>query len=398
MFRNGSQHRFNGRNDRHHRGGGGRSFRGPGRTGQSINPALFVKKATAAQEPEYIPVHQFSDFPFGMQLHNNIVAKGYKSPTPIQDKVIPEILAKKDVIGIANTGTGKTAAFLLPLIQKITEDYSQKVLVVTPTRELAVQIEEEFRDFSKHMGISLVLVIGGMQMSRQLYSLRQRPAVIIGTPGRLIDLEKQGYIQFNAFNNIVLDEVDRMLDMGFISDISYIIRKLPAVRQSLFFSATVPETARGVMKQFVTNPVTVSVKTQQSSDRVNQDIIKVNGKVKIEMLHELLVQEGFSKVLLFGRTKWGIEKLSKQLHERGFKVAAIHGDKRQSQRNRALEEFKNSRIQVLLATDIASRGIDVPDVTHVINYDPPQSYEDYIHRIGRTGRATKFGTALTFVE
>lgn len=397
MFRNGSQHRYKNRQDRHTRGGS-RSFRGPGRIGQSVNPALFVKKATAAEEPVYIPTHRFSDFALGRQLQANITAKGYIDPTPIQDHVIPEILAKKDIIGIANTGTGKTAAFLLPLIQKMADDVSQKVLIVTPTRELALQIEEEFRDFSRYMGISSVLVIGGMQMSRQLNELRRRPAVIIGTPGRLLDLEKQGYIQFSAYNNIVLDEVDRMLDMGFIADISYIIRKLPTQRQSLFFSATVPENARGVMNQFLTNPVTVSVKTQQSSDRVNQDIVKLNGKVKIEMLHDLLVQEEFRKVLLFGRTKWGIEKLSKQLHERGFKVAAIHGDKRQAQRNRALDEFKQNRIQVLLATDIASRGIDVPDVTHVINYDPPQTYEDYIHRIGRTGRAAKFGTALTFID
>jgi superfamily II DNA/RNA helicase len=186
--------------------------------------------------------------------------------------------------------------------------------------------------------------------------------------------------------------------MGFIKDVTYLLSKLRKDRQSLFFSATVPLTVRDVMGTFLRNPVIVSIKTQAASDHVNQDVIKTNGKPKIEVLHNLLVQEGFSKVLLFGRTKWGIEKLSRELLIRGFKVAAIHGNKRQSQREHALEEFKSNRIQILLATDIASRGIDIPDVTHVINYDLPQSHEDYIHRIGRTGRADKFGTALTFID
>lgn len=370
----------------------------PFRRKQTVDVSRFVKKASAVQQEKYVAHHSFADFPFSDVLKQNITLRGYKEPTPIQDKAIPEIISGKDVVGIANTGTGKTAAFLLPLIQKIQNDRLQKVLIIVPTRELAMQIEDEFRAFARTLNIFSVLCIGGLPMGRQIYALRRSPQVIIGTPGRLKDLERRGGLVFGNYRSIVLDEVDRMLDMGFIQDITYIISKLPKPRHSLFFSATIPSSVHTIMHQFLTNPVTISVKIQESSNHVNQDIVKINGKAKIEVLHDLLIQKGFDKVLLFGRTKWGIEKLFKNLIDRGFKAAAIHGDKRQSQRMRALEAFKRNQVQILLATDIASRGIDVSNVTHVINYDLPESYEDYIHRIGRTGRADKFGTALTFVD
>jgi ATP-dependent RNA helicase RhlE len=380
----------------------GRVERGSQRRARPIrsfsDQSMFIKKATAVALTQYIPTHSFADFALNDRLMQNVSAHGYTTPTPIQDQAIPIVSEGRDVVGVAQTGTGKTAAFLLPLIHKVFANRSQKVLIIVPTRELAVQIDDEFRAFAKNMGLFSVLVIGGMSMGKQIYSLRKRPNFVIGTPGRLKDLDQQGVIRFSEYSSIVLDEVDRMLDMGFIRDIQYIIAKLPPKRHSMFFSATLPQSIRGVMDQLLKDPLTISIKTQATSDHVNQDIVKLNGKPKIDVLHDLLISDGFKKVLLFGRTKWGIEKLSNELHKRGFKVAAIHGNKRQSARQRALDEFKSDRIQVLLATDIASRGIDVTDVTHVINYDLPGSYEDYIHRIGRTGRADKFGTALTFVE
>jgi ATP-dependent RNA helicase RhlE len=368
------------------------------RPAPQLDVSRFVKKAAAVEANPYTARHTFADFGFCEPLNRNIEASGYKEPTPIQDQAILEIAEGKDVVGIAQTGTGKTAAFLLPLINKLYTNPMQKVLIIAPTRELAVQIEKEFWAFSEMMNQYSVLCIGGASMGRQVYALRKNPHFVIGTPGRLKDLERQKVLDMHQFTTVVLDEVDRMLDMGFIKDITYLLSKVPEKRQSLFFSATVPPTVRGIMETFLHDPTVISIRTQDASDHVNQDVVKTNGKPKIEVLHNLLIQEGFSKVLLFGRTKWGIEKLTHELSTRGFKVAAIHGNKRQSQREHALEAFKSNQIQILLATDVASRGIDIPDVTHVINYDLPESHEDYIHRIGRTGRADKFGTALTFID
>ena len=271
------------------------------------------------------------------------------------------------------------------------------MLIIAPTRELAVQIQEECKLFAKNMNIFTTLAIGGASSYHQLSSLKRRPQFVIGTPGRLKEFAEGGKLQLATFQNTVLDEVDRMLDMGFINDIRFLISKLPYSRQSLFFSATIPGQVIPLMQTFLKNPITVSVKTQDTAEAVEQDIIKINGRNKVDVLSDLLHQQGFDKVLVFGRTKWGIEKLSKILLQRGLKVAAIHGNKNQNQRQRALEQFKRGEIHVLLATDVASRGLDIDDVTHVINYDQPASYDDYVHRIGRTGRANKKGIALTFV-
>ncbi len=377
---------------------GGRQNRSNQRQ-QDIDVSLFVKKAQEQPvQTEYIPQHKFSDFLISDQLKQNIASHGYVTPTPIQDQAIPHLLAGKDVVGIANTGTGKTAAFLIPLINKVLYNRSQKVLIVAPTRELAVQIEEEFLGFAKNLNMYSTLCIGGVSMHNQINSLRRNPAFVIGTPGRLKDLIQNTNFNLSVCNNIVLDEVDRMLDMGFINDMRFLISKLPQQRQSLFFSATVAREVTAIMHTFLKNPVTISVKTAETAENVDQDIIKVNKNTKIDELHNLLAQEGFGKVLVFGRTKWGVEKLSKTLQKRGIKAAAIHGNKSQGQRQRALDDFKQQKIQVLLATDVASRGLDIDDVTHVINYDIPATYEDYVHRIGRTGRANKKGKALTFVE
>lgn len=234
-------------------------------------------------------------------------------------------------------------------------------------------------------------------MYGQIKALYRNPQFVIGTPGRLKDLERQRKLNFNYFRNIVLDEVDRMLDMGFIDDVNDIISKLPSVRQSLFFSATLSPKIQVVMSKFLKNPVIIQIASNVPTANVDQDIIRLNGKPKIEVLHEMLIQRDFAKVLIFGRTKFGIEKLSRELIHRGFKAASIHGNKSQSQRQKAITNFKNDYIQILLATDIASRGLDINNVTHVINYDLPESYEAYIHRIGRTGRAGKRGKAITFI-
>ncbi len=299
---------------------------------------------------------------------------------------------------MAATGTGKTAAFLIPLIQQMYDDRSKKTLIITPTRELATQIQDEFKDFAYNMKLFSSLIIGGTNINRQIQQLRRNPHVVIATPGRLKDLIKQKAIYLEDYTNIVLDEVDLMVDIGFISDIKYFTSLLPKNRQSLFFSATIPTKVQTILQAFVNNPVTVSVKKQETSENVDQDVVKIsNPTEKLDKLHDLLIQDGFDKVLVFGRTKHGIEKLNKELVVRGFKVGAIHGNKRQSQRSRILQSFKANEIQILLATDVASRGLDIPDVTHVINYELPETYEDYIHRIGRTGRAGKKGVALTFV-
>lgn len=347
----------------------------------------------------YVPKNKFSDFAISDTLKANIAAKGYTTPTPIQDQVIPPILAGRDLIGIANTGTGKTAAFLVPLVEKVTNDKHQKVLIVIPTRELAVQISQELRDFSRGMGIRYALVIGGASMWRQKQDIRDGAHFVIGTPGRLKDMIEERVLSMGQFRTVVLDEADRMVDIGFINDIKYFISLLPRERLSLFFSATVSGNVSGILSAFVKNPVTVSVKTQDTAVGIEQTMVHVvPGKKKIEQLHELLIKDGFDKVLIFGRTKWGIDKLMTELVTRGFSVGAIHGNKRQSQRQRILDQFKQNHIKILLATDVASRGLDIEDVSHVINYDMPGSYDDYVHRIGRTGRANKMGKAVTFVE
>jgi len=368
---------------------------------KNFDPSVLVRNSlnlpTQVQE-EYTSTHTFADFGFSEQLMANITERKYTSLTPIQDQTIPLLLSGKDVVGLANTGTGKTAAFLLPLIRKVVQDRSQKVLIMAPTRELAGQIDQELRSFSRRMGIFSAICIGGVSMQGQIRSLQANPSFVIGTPGRLEDLAEKRKINFSTFSTVVLDEVDRMLDMGFIHSMTRILSVLPKPRQSAFFSATLTPQVQNIINTFVSErPITISMKTQTVLENITQDVVQTRGKVKIEVLHDLLIQHGFDKVLVFGRTKWGLEKLATDLSRRGFAVAAIHGNKSQSQRERSLSEFKNNRVKILLATDVASRGLDINDVTHVINYDLPESYEDYIHRIGRTGRAHKKGIALTLV-
>lgn len=368
---------------------------------QYIHPSKFINKAVSrAEEAPYESKNQFIDFPFGAQLKNNIIAKGYESTSPIQDQAIPYIIDGKDVVGLANTGTGKTAAFLLPLIERQSGlSVKPSVLVIAPTRELAMQIEEQFKDFARNLNQYSVLLVGGMPVDRQIRELKRRPDFVIGTPGRIKDLLNRGIVNLNQITAVVLDEADRMLDMGFLPDIRTILEKTPPNRQTLLFSATITPDITAIINQFTTDPVTVSVKKTETNEHIEQDVVGYRDKAhKIELLTEMLEKENYEKVLVFGETKFGVQRLSDHLDNRGIASVAIHGNKNQSQRQRALKQFKEGKIKVLVATDVAARGLDIPSVSHVINFDTPQTYEDYVHRIGRTGRAGAAGMALTFIE
>lgn len=314
---------------------GGRRSGVPSRRSRSFDPSLLVGTAVARSQEAFVPVNSFADFSLHESLARTIAARGYRQPTAIQDKVIPFYSA---------------------------------------------------------------LCIGGVGIYQQAQRLRKRPSFVIGTPGRLKDLEQRGMLSFASFTTIVLDEIDRMLDMGFIHDIEHIVSTLPKVRHSLFFSATLSPNVRTVMQQFLAEPAIVSVALQDTVASIEQKVVRINGRGKVQVLHELLQQDGFDKVLVFIRTKRGTDQVARSLIDRGVAVVAIHGNKNQNQRQRALEQFKSERIRVLLATDLASRGLDINNITHVINFDLPETYEDYVHRIGRTGRVNKKGVALTFVN
>jgi len=369
-------------------------------SGERIDPSRFINKAEALEEvQQFVPENHFGDFELDERLKREIVVKGYKEPTPIQDKSIPHVIAGKDIVGIANTGTGKTAAFLIPLISKVLGNNREKVLIIVPTRELALQIDEELKSLTRGMRIFSVCCVGGTSIGRQLHQLRYQYQFIIGTPGRLKDLIERKMIRLSEFKTIVLDEADRMLDMGFVNDMRFVMAGMPKERQTLFFSATLSHEIERLISEFLRNPIRISVKTRDTAKNVDQDVVRVqNSKDKIEVLHNLLVKAEFSKVLIFGRTKRGVELLSKMLTIRGFKAESIHGNKDQSRRQKALALFRDNRVKVLVATDVAARGLDIADVSHVINYDLPATYDDYVHRIGRTGRANKLGKALTFID
>lgn len=391
---------FGGRPHFSNRRPAGRFTRAGGRgKSERIDISRFVNKVTVTEEVvNFVPENKFSDFQIDERLKQTITAKGYVLPTPIQDKSIPQILMGHDVVGIANTGTGKTAAFLIPLIHKILQNKREQVMIIVPTRELAIQIDTELREFVMGMRIFSVCCVGGAPISKQMKDLRFEYNFIIGTPGRLKDLIDRKTIHLNEFNTIVLDEADRMLDMGFINDMRAIMAGMPKSRQTLFFSATISNEIEKLINEFLREPVRISVKTRDTAKNVDQDVIRLNGKEKIDTLHDLLNQKDLTKVLIFGRTKHGVERLSQTLTQRGFRAESIHGDKNQSGRQRALKLFKDNRVQILVATDVAARGLDIADVSHVINYDIPATHDDYVHRIGRTGRAGKLGKALTFVD
>lgn len=379
-------------------GRGNRSFNSQHSVVKSIRAASNQEPKENVKNVEYEVTHAFSDFQLVEPLQKNITRKGFSKPTPIQDQAIPPLLEGKDVIGIAHTGTGKTGAFLIPLINKTYKNQDQRVLIMSPTRELAGQINSELTSLTQNMGIKSALCIGGANKNRQISRLHQKPQFVIGTPGRLIDLVKSKKLNLTEFQSVVLDEADRMVDIGFVDDVKFLVKCLANNRQSLCFSATLSPQIKDILDQFVRNPVRISVKKQDTTSTVQQEVIDVNRFNKVDRLHEMLQDEAFEKVLVFGRTKRGVQRLTGEMRSRGLKADAIHGDKRQNQRQATLKRFQKNQIDILIATDVASRGLDIEGITHVINYDLPDSFEDYVHRIGRTGRAGKSGKAVTFVE
>ena len=380
------------------RGGNRGGFGSFGTTPSEI--AKFTSKAVIVTEEEttFVPQHRFADFDVDPRLKANIEKKGYELPTPIQDRAIIPALEGKDIVGLAETGTGKTAAFLIPLIDKVVKREGERVLVMAPTRELAVQIEKELAGFAKGLGFRGMVAVGGANINPQISDLRHKPAFVIGTPGRLKDLMERKALDLSGFGTVVLDEADRMLDMGFIDDMRFILAKMRAERHTLFFSATMSKDIERLIGDFLKDPVMISVKTRDTSKNIDQDVVRIGrGEDKFEKLVSMLKDREFSRVLVFVRTKHGAERLAKMLSRQHVHAESIHGNKTHNARIRALEAFKRGQVSALVATDVAARGLDIPAVSHVINFDLPSTYEDYVHRIGRTGRASLKGKALTFV-
>ena len=332
-------------------------------------------------------------------------AEGYTTPTPIQTQSIPVVLQRKDLLGCAQTGTGKTAAFAIPILQMLHQEKAErsartiKALVLTPTRELAIQIAESFAAYGKHTGLKHAVIFGGVNQYAQTTALRNGIDILIATPGRLLDLMDQNYVSLQHLQFFVLDEADRMLDMGFIHDVKKIITKLPQKRQTLFFSATMPPQISSLADSLLKNPVKVEVTPVSSTaEKIDQSVYFVNKQDKQSLLIELLGNADISRTLVFTRTKHGADKVARALNFAGIKADAIHGNKSQNARQNALSNFKSGRLRVLVATDIAARGIDVDELSHVINFELPNVPETYVHRIGRTGRAGASGIALSFCD
>jgi superfamily II DNA/RNA helicase len=378
------------------KGGGNR--RGGGRKMSTFDPSQFINQNPVEMKvEEYVAKNTFTDFRLHKEMTRTISKMGLITPTPIQDQIIPEILKGNDVIGLAETGTGKTAAFLIPIIEKTTLDKNRQTLILTPTRELAIQVNDEFMKLSNGLQLYSTTCVGGMNIHPQIKSLRRTNHFIIGTPGRILDLIKKGNFKAERVSTVVLDEADRMLDMGFITDIKEILSNTPKDRETLFFSATMNAATDKIVDDFMKNPVRISVKKKDVTNSIQQDVVRYNNSNKFKILLDLLQTDEFKKVIIFGSMKHSVEKLSKELASHGIRSESIHGNKNHVQRQRALRNFKDLGAQVLVATDVAARGIHVNKVSHVINYDLPSAFDDYVHRIGRTGRANEKGKALTFI-
>ncbi|HET9174322.1 MAG TPA: DEAD/DEAH box helicase [Candidatus Saccharimonadales bacterium] len=362
-----------------------------------IDPSRFIKVAKPLEAEPYTPNNSFMDFEVNVLIKANLDAKGFVTPSPIQDKTIPPALQGRDIIGIADTGTGKTAAFAIPILHALMLS-DARALVVAPTRELAQQIDAEFRSIAKGSNLKGAVLIGGASMGLQLRDLRSNPQLVVGTPGRIKDHLERGSLRLGAFKYVVLDEVDRMLDMGFVNDVREILTQVSPDRQSFFFSATLDSRVQSLIETFSEDPLLIKTKTGDTGENIHQDVVRVAAdSEKLNTLHDLLIDGKVSKAIIFDDTQRSVERLCTELIARGFSADAIHGGKSQGQRQRSLNKFKQNEVTILVATDVAARGIDVADVTHVINYSTPQTYADYVHRIGRAGRAGKVGYAYTFI-
>ena len=345
----------------------------------------------------------FAELTLNQTLLDAIIKGGYETPTPIQEKAIPHILKGKDMLGSAQTGTGKTAAFALPIIQKIQDAKRHgdtkhvRALVLAPTRELALQIKDNFVIYSKDIKVRTTAIYGGVPKRKQIQALKRGADVVIATPGRLMDLMNQGVIRLDKVEYFVLDEADRMLDMGFIDDVKKIAKSVPNQRQTMLFSATIPKSIEKLASALLTSPIRVEINPENTPlDTINQSVYFVKRNDKAALLSDILFKEAVTSALVFVRTKHGANDLAKLLNSSGVLTDTIHGNKTQGQRQRTLKSFKQGRVKVLVATDIASRGIDIDDLSHVINYDMPESAETYLHRIGRTARAGKEGVSISF--
>jgi ATP-dependent RNA helicase RhlE len=348
----------------------------------------------------------FTDLNLIKPILDALADTGYEKPTPIQQQAIPIILDQRDLLGCAQTGTGKTAAFAIPIIQllhgqpKLEKGLRRvKVLILTPTRELAVQIEENFSTYAKYSNLSQTVIFGGVSQHSQTEKLKRGTDILVATPGRLLDLMQQGYIDLRHLQILVLDEADRMLDMGFVNDVKKIISKVPAKRQTLFFSATMPKEIQGLANTILDNPLRVEITPESTTaETIKQLLFYVDKPEKRFLLNHLLKDKGIKSALVFTRTKHGADRVVKDLEKAGTSAEAIHGNKSQNARQRALNNFKDGETRVLVATDIAARGIDVDNLSHVINYELPNVPETYVHRIGRTGRAGASGIAYSFCD
>lgn len=348
---------------------------------------------------------KFADLDLRAPILRAVEESGYETMTPIQSKAIPKVLEGKDLIAVAQTGTGKTAAFSLPIIQLLVNGEGKRKpktarsLILAPTRELALQIEENIRGYAKYLHYKIALVFGGVSQKPQVKSLSQGTDILIATPGRLLDLMNQGHVRLNEVEYFVLDEADRMLDMGFIRDIKKIVATLPNKRQTLFFSATMPKTVEGLANSILTNPHRVDIApAATTADKVDQYVLFVPKNLKNKLLAHILKDETIDRAIIFTRTKHGANRVSKKLDQLGITSAAIHGNKSQNARQAALNQFRDGEIRTLVATDVAARGIDVDGISHVINFDLPNEEESYVHRIGRTARAGKTGISLSFCD
>jgi ATP-dependent RNA helicase RhlE len=373
----------------------------PAKKASTLNPNLLIKEADhKVEEQVFRSDRLISELPIDSRIKHALASKGYLRPTEIQDRSLEILLEGKDILGIAQTGTGKTGAFLIPIIEKLLHKrLNPYALVVVPTRELALQVEEEFKSMARGLGLYSACFIGGTNINRDLQTLRRNSHVVIATPGRLLDLSDRGAIKLGKFQTLVLDEFDRMLDMGFIRDVNRILDGMKQRSHTMLFSATLDKSQNAMINSILRNHVTVKVSTgDRSGDGIAQDIIKLKpGEDKFVILKDMLKQSDFEKVLLFEETKHRVSRLCMKLNKAGIASEQIHGNKSQNARQNALKAFKLGKVKVLVATDVAARGLDISDVSHVINYQVPQSHDSYIHRIGRTGRAGKVGKAYTFV-
>jgi ATP-dependent RNA helicase RhlE len=341
----------------------------------------------------------FKDLGLCPELLQIIEELGYEEPTPVQEKAIPPILAGRDMVGSAQTGTGKTAAFALPTLQRLGKPGECRALALAPTRELAIQIEENFRIYGKHLELKMALLYGGVKYGKQLEQLGNKPDIVVATPGRLLDHLGQGNLNLSKIEVLILDEVDRMLDMGFIEDVTKIIQKTPKSRQTLLFSATIPDSVVRLADWALDNPAQAKIDIKISAaDTVSHALYPVPAIQKFDLLIALLNKIEFDNLIIFFQTRRGTDKISRWLTEHGQDVRVLHSDLKQRDRMSALQDFKDGKVKILSATDLASRGLDISNVTHVINYDVPQHSEDYIHRIGRTGRARSEGEAFTLCK